>query len=103
MPPRHDDSSRYENFSRYLRSEKTSAPHSLVKRSEFENHAHQVARYFFHYNFCRIHKTLRVAPAMKAGLTAHPRKSIVGLPDAILFFVDFEEKSFSTATGISAH
>lgn len=38
---------------------------------KFENHAHQVALYFFHYNFCRIHKTLRVTPAMEAGLTDH--------------------------------
>lgn len=38
---------------------------------KFENHAHQVALYFFHYNFCRVHKTLRVTPAMEAGLTNH--------------------------------
>src|SRR6266446_8465303 len=38
---------------------------------KFENHAHQVALYFFHYNFCRIHSTLRVTPAMEAGLTDH--------------------------------
>jgi len=24
-----------------------------------------------HYNFCRIHQTLRVTPAMEAGLTDH--------------------------------
>jgi IS1 family transposase len=36
---------------------------------KFENHVHQIAVYFFHYNFCRIHKTLRVTPAMEAGLT----------------------------------
>ena len=35
------------------------------------NHEYQVALYFFHYNFCRIHKTLRVTPAMEAGLTNH--------------------------------
>jgi IS1 family transposase len=35
------------------------------------NHEHQVALYFMHYNFCRIHKTLRVTPAMEAGLTNH--------------------------------
>jgi IS1 family transposase len=39
--------------------------------TKFENHAHQIALYFFHYNFCRIHKTLRVTPAMEAGLTDH--------------------------------
>jgi IS1 family transposase len=38
---------------------------------KFENHAHQIALYFFHYNFCRVHKTLRVTPAMEAGLTNH--------------------------------
>ncbi len=36
-----------------------------------ENHGHMVALYFMHYNFCRVHKTLRVTPAMEAGLTDH--------------------------------
>ena len=36
-----------------------------------ENHAHAVALYFLHYNFARIHKTLRVTPAMAAGLADH--------------------------------
>jgi IS1 family transposase len=38
---------------------------------KMENHGHQVALYFMHYNFCRVHKTLRVTPAMEAGLTNH--------------------------------
>jgi hypothetical protein len=38
---------------------------------ELANHAHQIAVSFFYYNFCRIHKTLRVTPAMEAGLTDH--------------------------------
>jgi IS1 family transposase len=38
---------------------------------KFENHAHEIALYFFHYNYCRVHKTLRVTPAMEAGLTDH--------------------------------
>jgi hypothetical protein len=29
------------------------------------------ALHFAHYNFCRIHQTLRVTPAMEAGLTDH--------------------------------
>jgi IS1 family transposase len=33
-----------------------------------ENHAAMVALHFMHYNFVRIHKTLRVTPAMQAGL-----------------------------------
>lgn len=34
-----------------------------------ENHAHQLAINFMHYNFVRIHKTLRCTPAMAAGVT----------------------------------
>jgi IS1 family transposase len=34
-----------------------------------ENHALSVALHYMHYNFCRIHKTLRVTPAMAAGVT----------------------------------
>lgn len=34
-----------------------------------ENHAHSMALYFMHYNFVRIHQTLRVTPAMAAGVT----------------------------------
>jgi IS1 family transposase len=36
---------------------------------KFENHAHAMALYFMHYNFVRIHQTLRVTPAMAAGVT----------------------------------
>jgi hypothetical protein len=33
-----------------------------------ENHAHAMAIYFMHYNFVRIHQTLRCSPAMAAGV-----------------------------------
>lgn len=33
-----------------------------------DNHAHAVALHFMYYNFCRIHKTLWVTPAMAAGI-----------------------------------
>jgi len=36
-----------------------------------ENHEHAVALHFMHYNFGRIHKTLRVTPAMQAGISDH--------------------------------
>jgi IS1 family transposase len=36
-----------------------------------ENHAAAVALYFMYYNFARIHQTLRVTPAMEAGITDH--------------------------------
>ena len=38
---------------------------------KLENHGHMQALYFMHYNFCRVHKTLRVTPAMEAHLTDH--------------------------------
>jgi len=36
-----------------------------------ENHAHAIALHFMHYNFGRVHKTLRVTPAMQAGIADH--------------------------------
>jgi cell fate regulator YaaT (PSP1 superfamily) len=38
---------------------------------KLENHEHAVALHYMHYNFCRIHKTLRVTPAMEAGVAEH--------------------------------
>jgi hypothetical protein len=32
---------------------------------------HSVALHYMHYNFCRVHQTLRCTPAMEAGLTDH--------------------------------
>jgi len=34
-----------------------------------ENHAHMMAIYFMHYNFVRLHKTLKITPAMAANVT----------------------------------
>jgi IS1 family transposase len=36
-----------------------------------ENLEHAVALHFMHYNFCRIHGSLRVTPAMEAGVSDH--------------------------------
>jgi len=36
-----------------------------------ENLEHAVALHFMHYNFCRIHQTLRVTPSMAAGISNH--------------------------------
>jgi len=38
---------------------------------KLDNLKHAVALHFMYYNFCRIHKTLRVTPAMEAGITDH--------------------------------
>jgi hypothetical protein len=38
---------------------------------KLENHAHNVALHFTYYNFCKIHQTWRVTPAMEAGISDH--------------------------------
>jgi len=51
---------------------------------EVENPAAAVALHFVWYNFCRVHGTLRVTPAMQAGLADHvwSLEELVGLLDA---------------------
>jgi hypothetical protein len=51
---------------------------------KFENHCHMVAIYHAYYNFCRVHQTLRVTPAMEAGLTDRiwSLEELVGLLEA---------------------
>lgn len=46
---------------------------------KIENHCHAIALHFVYYNFVRIHKTLRVTPAMEAGLT----KDVMSIEDII--------------------
>jgi hypothetical protein len=51
---------------------------------KFENHCHALALYFVFYNFCRVHKTLAVTPAMASGLIDRVMKmtDVVALIDA---------------------
>ncbi len=51
-----------------------------------ENHAHSVAIHFMHYNFVRIHQTLRVTPAMAAGAT----KTLWSLTDMVRVIEEWE-------------
>jgi len=37
---------------------------------KLENHAHSVALFYMHYNFVRVHQSLRVTPAMEAGISS---------------------------------
>jgi len=50
---------------------------------KLDNHIAAVALHFLHYNFARVHKTLRVTPAMEAGLANHvwTIEEIIGLLD----------------------
>ena len=38
---------------------------------KIDNLYYSVALHFMHYNFARVHKTLRVTPAMEAGVSDH--------------------------------
>ena len=51
---------------------------------KIDNHVHMLSLYFVHYNFCRIHKSLKVSPAMVAGVsdTLHDLEWVVDLIDA---------------------
>jgi IS1 family transposase len=48
---------------------------------KIENHGHAVALHIMYYNFVRVHKTLRVTPAMEAGIADHvwTMEELVGL------------------------
>ena len=47
----------------------TRLTNAFIKK--MENHAAMVALYFMYYDFARVHQTLRVTPAMEAGIAAH--------------------------------
>lgn len=53
---------------------------------KIENHALSVALHYMNYNFCRIHKTLRVSPAMAAGVTDR----LWGIADIVKVLEDWE-------------
>ena len=38
---------------------------------KIENHIASIAIHYMHYNFCRVHESLRVTPAMETGITDH--------------------------------
>jgi IS1 family transposase len=50
---------------------------------QFEAHKRAVALHFIHYNFCRVHQTLKTTPAIAAGLSKHvwSLRELVGLLD----------------------
>jgi hypothetical protein len=39
---------------------------------KWENHGAALALHFAYYNFCRVHSTLKMTPAMAAGIEDHP-------------------------------
>jgi hypothetical protein len=58
-----------------------------------ENHVHGLAIYFMYYNFVRIHQTLRVSPAMAAGVS----DTLLSLEDMVRIVDEWEAKQKPTA------
>jgi len=56
---------------------------------KIENHRHALAIFFVYYNWVRIHKTLRVTPAMEAGLT----NKLMEVSDMVKLVERYTEKS----------
>ena len=51
-----------------------------------QNHEHALAIYFMHYNYVRIHQTLRVTPAMAAGVS----KTLWSMDDVVAMVEEWE-------------
>ena len=56
-----------------------------------ENHAHSVAIHTMHYNFVRIHQTVRLTPAMAAGVTT----KLWELADMVVVLEEWEARQAS--------
>jgi IS1 family transposase len=69
----------------------TRLTNSFSKKAE--NHEHAVAIYFMHYNFVRIHTTLRCTPAMAAGVTT----KLWELADMVKVLEDWEARAVRLA------
>ena len=77
---RHDDAARRGGFKLKVRK---AHPDKFFAFQGFLGAGVASAIYHAYYNFCRVHQTLRVTPAMEAGLTDHvwSLEELVGLLD----------------------
>ena len=55
---------------------------------KIDNHCYAIALHYVYYNFCRIHKSLRVTPAMESGLT----KKLWDVQDIVKLLDQYPEK-----------
>lgn len=70
--PKHISTSRVERANLNIRSDnKRFARRTNAHSKKLENHELALALYFMYYNYVRINQTLRITPAMAAGLSDH--------------------------------
>jgi IS1 family transposase len=70
--PRHISTSYIERQNLTLRmSQRRLTRLSNGFSKKYENHCAAIALYATHYNFCRVHETLRITPAMHLSITDH--------------------------------
>jgi len=62
---------------RYIHADLPGLTNAFSKK--IENHTHAVALHMMYYNFVRIHQTMRMTPAMAAGIT----KRLLGMADVV--------------------
>lgn len=55
---------------------------------KLDNHYHALSLYFVWYNWVRIHKTLRVTPAIAAGIT----DKVMDMTDAVTLIDEYAER-----------
>jgi hypothetical protein len=67
----------------------------LAKSQKLENHGHALALYYVYYNFVRIHTTLRVTPAMEAGVS----QTLWSMDDIVGLIEQYEAKQAPTKRG----
>ena len=60
---------------------------TIAFSKKVENHAYAVSLHAMYYNFCRIHGTLQVTPAMEAGVT----KKLWKVEDIVALIEEKEE------------
>ncbi len=58
-----------------------------------ENHVHAISLHFMYYNFCRIHQTIRMSPAMRAGVT----QKLWDVVDLVRMIEDWEARQVRAA------
>lgn len=71
---------------------------------KIENHTAAVSLHFMHYNFCRVHQTLKTTPAMAAGVTDHVWKidEIIALLDEAERAVPMKRGPYKKRRGVAA-